>query len=127
MAQAVDPGPPISQPFDQFQPVGLGTHLPPPESLASALLAWVTQGPAGCGLDRANWTEAELAAHRYRRNDIAVSESLRRTSWTKHGVRPYRPTSHDLKADPGGQAAAQQDLQALTKSRRRGARPAESR
>jgi transposase len=28
-----------------------------PDALASEVLAWVTQGPAGCGLDRANWTD----------------------------------------------------------------------
>ena len=59
-----------------------------PEALASAMLAWVTQGPAGCGLDRANWTYAEPAAHRYRINGSAVSERTRRISGTKHGVRP---------------------------------------
>ena len=30
-------------------------------SLAAESVAWVKQGPAGCGLDRANWTAAELA------------------------------------------------------------------
>src|SRR5438067_34920 len=32
-----------------------------PETLAAAIVAWAKQGPAGCGLDRANWTAAELA------------------------------------------------------------------
>jgi transposase len=104
---------------------GRAPHIP--ESLASEILAWVTQGPAGCGLDRAHWTYAELAAHLYRITGIAVRESTMRASCTKHGVRPYRPTYHYLKADPARQAAAQQGLQALKKSRRRGAGPAESR
>jgi transposase len=104
---------------------GRAPHIP--HALASDILAWVTQGPSGCGLDRANWTYAELAAYLYRIKGIAVSESTMRTYCTKHGVRPYRPTYHYLKADPARQAAAQQDLQALKKSRRRGAGPAESR
>jgi transposase len=104
---------------------GRAPHIP--DALASEILAWVTQGPSGCGLDRANWTYAELAAYLYRIKGIAVSESTMRTYCTKHGVRPYRPTYHYLKADPARQAAAEQDLQALKKSRRRGAGPAESR
>lgn len=27
-----------------------------PEALAAEILAWLKQGPAGCGLGRANWT-----------------------------------------------------------------------
>jgi transposase len=34
-----------------------------PEALTSTILAWITQGPAGCGLDRANWTYDELATY----------------------------------------------------------------
>jgi transposase len=93
---------------------GRAPHIP--ESLACELLAWVTQGPAGCGLDRANWTYAELAAHLYRMKGLAVSESTMRTYCTKHGVRPYRPTYRYLKAAPARQAAAQQDLQTFKKS-----------
>jgi transposase len=104
---------------------GRAPHIP--EALASAILTWVRQGPAGYGLDRANWTYAELAAHLYRITGIALSESTMRAYCTKHGVRPYRPTYRYLKADPARQAAAQQDLQALKKSRRGGAGPAESR
>jgi transposase len=104
---------------------GRAPHIP--EALASEILAWVTQGPAGCGLDRANWTYAELTAHLYRTKGIAVSESTMRTYCTKRGVRPYRPTYRYLKADPARQAAAQQDLQAFKKSRRGGTGPVESR
>ncbi|MFO0881563.1 MAG: helix-turn-helix domain-containing protein [Gemmataceae bacterium] len=32
-----------------------------PASLADEVMGWVTGGPASCGLDRANWTYAELA------------------------------------------------------------------
>jgi transposase len=93
---------------------GRTPHIP--ESWASEILAWVTQGPAGCGLDRAHWTYAELTAHLYRMKGLAVSESTLRTSCTKHGVRPYRPTYRYLKADSARHAAAQQDLQAFKKS-----------
>ena len=98
-----------------------------PESWAPEILAWVTQGPAGCGLDRANWTYAELTAYLYRMKGLAVSESTMRAYCAKRGVRPYRPTYRYLKADPVRQAAAQQDLQALKKSGGGGTGPAESR
>jgi transposase len=34
-----------------------------PASLAPEILGWILQGPTSCGLDRANWTYAELATH----------------------------------------------------------------
>jgi transposase len=98
-----------------------------PAALVPTILAWVKQGPGGCGLDRANWTYAELAAYLYRMHGIAVSESTMRLCCRKHGVRPYRPTYRYLKADPAQQAAAQRDLQAFKKSRGGGAGPAEPR
>ena len=98
-----------------------------PASLAPEIFQWVQHGPAGCGLDRANWTYSELAAHLYRIQGIMVSESTMRTFCTKHGVRPYRPTYRYLKADPARQAAAQQDLQAFKKSRAGGTGAVESR
>jgi transposase len=98
-----------------------------PAALVPTIRAWVKQGPEGCGLDRGNWTYTELATYFYRRHGIAVSESTMRSVCQKHGVRPYRPTYRDLKADPDQQAGAQQDLQAFKKSRGGGASPAESR
>jgi transposase len=97
-----------------------------PAALAPVIMEWVTQGPVGCGLDRANWTYAELAAYLYRTRGIAVSESTMRSFCRTHGVRSYRPTYRYLKADPAQQAAAQQDLQAFKKSRGGGPGPAES-
>jgi transposase len=96
-------------------------------ALAPEILTWITHGPSGCGLDRANWTYAELATHLYRTRGIAVSASTMRTFCTKHGVRPYRPTYRYLKADPVQQAAARQDLQAFKKSRAGRPGPAQSR
>ena len=79
------------------------------------LLGWILQGPTGCGLDRANWTYAELATQLYRSHGITVSASTMRAFCASYGVRPYRPTYRYLKADPAQQARARQDLQALKK------------
>jgi transposase len=89
------------------------------EALTSTILTWITQGPVGCGLDRANWTYAALATPLYHTHGLAVSASTRRAFCATHGVRPYRPTSRYLKADPVPQQTAQQDLQALKKKPKR--------
>ena len=86
-----------------------------PAALAPEILGWILQGPPGCGLDRANWTYAELATQLYRRHGITVSASTMRAFCTSYGVRPYRPTYRYLKANPAQQAVARQDLQALKK------------
>jgi transposase len=92
---------------------GRRARLPP--ALAPESLGWSRQGPAGCGLDRAHWTYAELATQLDRTHGLTVSPSTRRAFCTSYGVRPYRPPYHDLKADPVQQARAWQDLQALKK------------
>lgn len=86
-----------------------------PAALAPEILGWILQGPAGCGLDRANWTYAELATQLYRSHGITVSARTMRAFCSSDGVRPYRPTYRYLKADPAQQAVARQDLQALKK------------
>jgi transposase len=86
-----------------------------PETLAPEIVAWVKQGPAGCGLARANWTAAELATYLYQRQGIAVSERTMRAFCTKHDVHPYRPTYQYLKGDPDQQEAARQDLETFKK------------
>jgi transposase len=88
-----------------------------PATMAPEILAWVKQGPAGCGLDRANWTYAERATYLYQTQGIAVSETTMRTFCAMHGVRPYRPTYQYLKGDPAQQAVARQELDALKKTR----------
>jgi transposase len=104
---------------------GLRIHWAPgrapriPESLAPEIVAWVKQGPAGCGLDRANWTAAELATSLSRTKGIAVSERTMRAFCTTYGVRPYRPTYQYLKGDPAQQEAARQDLATLKKMPKR--------
>jgi transposase len=100
---------------------GLTIHWAPgrspriPESLAPEIVAWVKQGPAGCGLDRAHGTAAELATYLYQMKGIAVSERTMRAFCTKHDVRPYRPTYQYLKGDPDQQEAARQDLETFKK------------
>jgi transposase len=103
---------------------GRPPHIP--ETFAPEILTWIKAGPAGCGLDRANWTYAELATYLYQTKGIAVSATTMRTFCTHHGVRPYRPTYRYLKGDPNHQAVARQELAALKKSRGRRARAAQS-
>src|SRR5918997_760352 len=90
-----------------------------PEARAETILAWVRDGPQGCGLERANWTYAELAAHLYRAHGIEVRETAMRAFCRRHGVRPYRPTYRYLRGDPERQAAARADLEGLKKSHAR--------
>lgn len=90
-----------------------------PETVAPEILTWVKDGPTACGLDRANWTYAELATQLYRTRGLTVSASTMRAFCQRRGVRPYRPTYRYLKADPAQQEAARQQLQALKKKRKR--------
>jgi transposase len=87
-----------------------------PEERAATILAWVKDGPPGCGLERANWTYAELATHLCRVHGIAVRATAMRTFCRRHGVRPYRPTYRYLRGDPERQEAARQELAGLKKS-----------
>jgi transposase len=106
---------------------GPGRTAKIPEAMAPAILTWGPAGPAGCGLDRANWTYAELATYLYPSKGLAVSATAMRMFCQRPGGRPYRPTYRDLKAAPEEQARAAQDLQTFKTSRRGGAGAAESR
>jgi transposase len=86
---------------------------------APDILTWIKQGPAGCRLDRANWTYAELATYLYQTVGLSVSETTLRTFCTKHGVRPYRPTYQYLKGDPDKRQVAHQERKAFKKSHSR--------
>jgi transposase len=98
-----------------------------PASLAPDMLDGVRQGPAGCGLDRANWTDEELAIYLDHVKGLSVSATTRRTFCQRHGIRLYRPTYQYLKANPAQQEIARHDVQALKKSRGGGTGLAQSR
>ena len=91
--------------------------------LAPLLPRWVIDGPAKQGLDRANWTYAELADHLYKAEGIRASRSTVLRFCKKLGVRAYRPTYRFLRGDAAKQAQAREDLSGLKKSpgRRAGA------
>jgi transposase len=90
-----------------------------PMSLADEVKRWVIEGPAGQGLDRANWTHAELAAHLKRVKGIRASRSAVQRFCARIGIRPYRPSYRYLRADPKKQAKAREELAELKKSWRR--------
>ena len=60
--------------------------------LAPVLQQWLIDGPVAQGLDRANWTYAELADHLYKTKGLRVQKSALQTFGSKHDIRPYRPT-----------------------------------
>jgi transposase len=90
-----------------------------PAELADEIKQWVIDGPAKQGLDRANWTHAELADHLFKTHGIATSRSAMHRFCCRIGVRPYRPTYRYLRGDPGKQAQAREDIAALKKGRPR--------
>jgi transposase len=90
-----------------------------PAALADEVKRWVAQGPAQQGLDRANWTYAELADHLLKAKGVRASRSAVGRFCRKIGVRVYRPTYRYLRGDPAKQAAAREDLADLKKSRGR--------
>lgn len=90
----------------------------PPE-MAEEVRRLVIEGPAKQGLDRANWTHAELAEHLFRTHGIRASRSAMQRFCRKLGIRVYRPTYRFLRGDPVKQAEAREDLAALKKKPRR--------
>lgn len=93
-----------------------------PTDRAELIRQWVIEGPQAQGLDRANWTHAELAEHLYRTHGIRVSRSAMQRTCQKLGIRVYRPTYRFLRGDPEKQSVARQELAAL----KRGRKPANS-
>ncbi len=81
-----------------------------PARLAPEIRRWVLDGPAAQGLDRANWTHAELADHLKKTYGITASRSAMQRSCRRHGIRPYRPTYRHLRGDPVKQAKAAEEL-----------------
>jgi transposase len=86
--------------------------------LAPLLQRWVIDGPAKQGLDRANWTYAELADHLFKTQGVLVRKSAMQVFCHKHDIRPYRPTYRFLRGDKAKQAAAREDLAGLKKKPR---------
>lgn len=86
--------------------------------LAPVPRRWVIDGPAKHGLDRANWTYAELADHRLTCRGIRVGRSALQAFGAKHGIRPYRPTYRFLRGDPTKQANAKDEIADLKTGRR---------
>ena len=82
------------------------------------LRQWVIDGPAKQGLDRANWTYAELADHLYKTRGVRARKSALQAFGAKHGIRPYRPTYRFLRGDAAKQATAREELADLKKGRR---------
>jgi transposase len=97
-----------------------GAEAKIPAELAEEVRRWVVEGPAKQGLDRANWTHAELAEHLYRTHGIRASRSAMQRFCRKLRVRVYRPTYRFLRGDPQKQATAREELAALKKGRDRG-------
>jgi len=89
-----------------------------PEALADEVRRWVIEGPAKQGLDRANWTHAELADHLRKARGVRTSRSAVQRFCAKIGIRLYRPTYRYLRGDPVKQARAKEDLADLGKGRR---------
>lgn len=90
-----------------------------PATLADEIRGWVIGGPAGQGLDRANWTHEELADHLKRAHGIDTSRSAMQRFCSRIGIRLYRPTYRYLRGDEGKQAKAKAELAGLKKRRRR--------
>ena len=84
-----------------------------PAHKADEIRRWVIQGPVEQGLDRANWTHAELAGHLFKTHGISASRSAMQRFCRKLGIRPYRPTYRYLRGDPVKQAEAGGELAEL--------------
>jgi transposase len=102
-------------------PIQWAPGQPPriPAALAPMIVAWVKGGPASWGLQRANWTYAELVAYLYQQTGIATSETALREFCHRYQIRPYRPTYRYLRSDPLRQAQALGELAELKKKPKR--------
>jgi transposase len=96
-----------------------GREAKVPPDQAEEVRRWVIEGPAAQGLDRANWTHAELAEHLFRTHGIRASRSAMQRFCQKLGIRVYRPTYRFLGGDPEKQATAREELAELKRGRKR--------
>ena len=90
-----------------------------PTHLADEVKRWVINGPAACGLDRANWTHEELADYLLKTKGIQTSRSAVQRFCAKIAIRLYRPTYRYLRGNPEKQAQGRQDIAEFKKKRRR--------
>jgi transposase len=90
-----------------------------PAALADEVRRWVIDGPAACGLDRANWTHEGLADHLHKTRGIRASRAAVGRFCRKLGIRLYRPSYHYLRGDPDKQAQARAEQEELKRGRKR--------
>lgn len=90
-----------------------------PAAMSEEIRRWVIQGPQAQGLDRANWTQEELAEHLYKTHGLRASRAAMGRFCRKIGIRLYRPSYRYLRGDPVKQVQAQQDIGELKKKRPR--------
>ncbi len=88
-----------------------------PASLADEVKAWVIEGPAEQGLDRANGTHEELADHLKKTKGVRTSRSAVQRFCSGIGIRLYRPTYRYLRGKPEKPAQATVDLADLGNGR----------
>jgi transposase len=86
--------------------------------MAQEVRRWVIEGPSAQGLDRANWTHAELAEHLYRTHGIRASRSATQRACQKLGIRVYRPTYRFRRGNPEKQAVTREELAELNRGPR---------
>jgi len=86
-----------------------------PESFAATSVDWVKAGPQRGGLNRANWTDEELAVQVYRTTGITIRRTALRDFCQRPQIGPSRPTYRDLRGDPQRQAATNAELAELKK------------
>jgi len=89
-----------------------------PKGLADEVKAWVIEGPAKQGLNRANWTHEELADHLKKAKGIRTSRSAVQRFCSRIGIRLYRPTYRHDRGNPQKQAKAREELAELGNGRR---------
>jgi len=90
-----------------------------PAAMADEVKRWVIEGPASCGLNRANWTHEAIADHLLKSRGIRASRSAVQRFCSGIGIRVYRPTYRYLRGDPAKQERAAADIDELKKKRRR--------
>src|SRR5882724_6377332 len=89
-----------------------------PKGLADEVKAWVIEGPAKQGLNRANWTHEELADHLKKAKGIRTSRSAVQRFCSRIGIRLYRPTYRHDRGNPQKQAKAREELAEMGNGRR---------